>query len=65
MGAVTRLVRRALAELGPDATLREVTDYIHARDATVARSCISLAMRNVRSRHLGSERKKQTGCPLQ
>jgi hypothetical protein len=37
-----------LAELGPDATAKEVTDYILGKDPSVPRSYISLAMRNLK-----------------
>jgi hypothetical protein len=59
MGGVTDLVRQALAELGPDAILRQVTDYVHFKDATVPRNYASLAMRNLRTRGLGSDGKNK------
>lgn len=49
---VTELVRRALADLGPDASLKEIGDYILARDPTVPRSYISLALRNLKKKGL-------------
>ena len=47
---VTDLVRQALAELGPDASLRQVGDYVLAKDPTVPRSYISLALRNLKKK---------------
>lgn len=55
---VTDWVRKALAELGPDASLKQVGDYILERDATVPRSHISLALRNLKKRGTSFEREK-------
>ena len=48
MPGVTEWVRRALTELGQDATLEAVTSYIQERDPRVPRSYISLALRKLR-----------------
>ncbi len=48
MGSVTHWVRRALTALGPDATVKQVTDYILGQDPSIPRSYISLAMRNLK-----------------
>jgi hypothetical protein len=58
MGNTTDWVRRALAELGPDATVREVTDFILRQDPTVPKSYISLTMRNLKKRGLAADKKK-------
>jgi hypothetical protein len=68
MGAimgVTDWVRKALDELGPNAGLKEVGDYIIARDATVPRSYISLALLKLKKRNLSSEREKPPPRPAQ
>lgn len=59
MGAVTHWVRQALTELGSDATVKQVTDYVLRKDASVPKGYISLAMRNLKRRGLSVERKKQ------
>lgn len=56
MGGVTDWVRRALAELGSDATVKEVTDYILGKDSTVPKGHISLAMRNLKLRGLAVDK---------
>jgi len=58
MPGVTDWVRRALAELGTNATIREVTDFILSQDPTVPKSYISLAMRNLKRRELCAAKKK-------
>ena len=45
---VTAWVRRALAELGPEAPDQEVRAYIRERDATVPLGHVSLALRKLR-----------------
>jgi len=50
MPGVTDMVRRALEQLGPEATLREVTDLVMREDATVRKNYISLALRKLRIR---------------
>ena len=50
MAGATDWVRRALAEMGPDATVKEVTDFIVAKDQTVPRGDIPLALRKLRKR---------------
>jgi hypothetical protein len=47
---VTDWVRRALADLGPDASVKQIGDYIVARDPSVPRSYVSLAVRNVKKK---------------
>jgi len=59
MAGVTDWVRRALAELGPDATTKEVTDYILGKDPTVPKGYISLAMRNLKKAVRERSRTKQ------
>ena len=61
---VTDLVRKALAELGPEATLKEIGDYILARDATVPRSYISLALRNLKKKSPSSEGEQPSRRPV-
>jgi hypothetical protein len=55
MAGVTGLVRQALAELGPGATVKEVTDYVLGKDSRVPKGHVSLAMRNLR---LSAEKKR-------
>lgn len=61
----TDWVRKALAELGPDASLKQVADYIVARDTTVPRSYISLALRKLKKKgpFLESEKPPQRPAP--
>jgi hypothetical protein len=47
MASVTQWVRQALAHLGPNATPKQVTDYILSQEPTVPRGYISLAMRKL------------------
>jgi hypothetical protein len=47
---VTDWVRRALAELGPDASVKQIGDYILARDSSVPRRYISLAVRKLKKK---------------
>ena len=58
MPGVTEWVRRAFAELGPDATVKQVTDYIIAQDPTVPKGYISLTMRKLKQREASLGRKK-------
>jgi hypothetical protein len=62
---VTDWVRKALAELGPDASLKQVGDYILSRDATVPQSHISLALRNLKKKPRSSEKTKPKRRPAQ
>ncbi len=57
MTGVTDWVRRALNELGPNATIREVSDFILRQAPTVPKSYISLAMRNLKKRELPGGKK--------
>jgi hypothetical protein len=45
---VTTWVRRALAELGPEAPDQEVRAYIHKNDPTVPLGHVALALRKLR-----------------
>ena len=58
MAGVTDLVRRALAELGQNATMREITDFILRQDPTVPKSYIALAMRHLKKRELSAGKTK-------
>ena len=58
MPGVTDWVRRALAELGPSATAKEISDFILRQDPTVPKSYISLALRNLKKRELAGDKKK-------
>ncbi len=50
MPGVTAWVRRALAELGPEAPDQEVRKYISERDQTVPLGHVSLALRKLRGK---------------
>lgn len=58
MGRVTNTVRQALAELGPDATVRVVTEYILDKDPSTPKGYISLAMRNIKRSGLSAVGKR-------
>lgn len=47
MAGVTVWVRRALAELGPDATVKEIAAFILGQDSTIPRAHIPLALRKL------------------
>jgi hypothetical protein len=47
---VTDWVRRAMAELGLEATVKQISDYILLRHPTVLRNQIRLARRKLRQR---------------
>ena len=65
MGGVTHWVRQALAELGPDASAKQVTDYILAINPSIPRSHISLAMRNLKIKRLSAAgERSETRQPL-
>jgi hypothetical protein len=55
---VTVWVRRALAELGPEAPDQKVRAYISLRDPTVPLGDVSLALRKLRGQVRPSLRKK-------
>lgn len=48
MGGATDWVRRALAELGPDASDAEVKRFIREKDASVPSGHVGLALRKIR-----------------
>jgi hypothetical protein len=50
MAGATDWVRRALAELGPDAPDAEIRAYIREKDPTVPGNYISLALRKLRGK---------------
>ena len=58
MAGVTDWVRRALAELGSDASVKAVTEYVLGKDASVPKGYISLAMRNLNRRELSAAEKR-------
>jgi hypothetical protein len=51
MGGTTMWVRQAFAELGHDASLQQITEFILTRDPTVPGNSISLAVRKLRRPH--------------
>jgi len=53
---VTDWVRRALAELGADASVKQISDYILVRDTTVPRNQIPLAVRKLKQRTVVPEK---------
>jgi len=61
MPRVTEWVRRALTELGQDASLKAVTSYIQERDPSVPRSYISLALRKLRLAVEGQQARLKPG----
>ena len=50
MGSITEWVRRALAELGPDALDKEVKAYIRGKDPSVPEGQVSLSLRKLREK---------------
>jgi hypothetical protein len=56
MGSTTHWVRQALAELGPTASVSEITAFIIERDSTVAKAHISLAVRKVKAAGIAAHR---------
>jgi|GEM_PF-5383420 len=58
MAGATDWVRRALAELGPDAPDTEVKAYIRGKDPSVPESYISLALRKLRGKVVPAVRKQ-------
>jgi hypothetical protein len=56
--SVTNWVQAALAVLGPDATVREVTDYILRDNPTLPPSYVALALYNLRMKSIRAARKK-------
>ncbi len=48
MGSATEWVRRALAELGPEAPDQAVKSYIRERDPSVPEGHVALALRKLR-----------------
>jgi hypothetical protein len=60
---VTDWVRQALAELGPDASVKQVGDYIVSKDPSVPRSYISLALRNLKKKGPLAEKLKGSTRP--
>lgn len=58
MAGVTDWVQRALAELGPDATVKALTEYVLEKDPSVPQRYISLAMRNLKRRGLSAVGKR-------
>ena len=52
MPGVTEWVRRAFAELGPDATTKKVTNFLLANAPTVPTSKIPLDIRKLKQRGL-------------
>jgi hypothetical protein len=59
---VTAWVRRALAELGPEAPDQEIREYTSERDPTVPLGHVSLALRKLRGPVRPSLRKKPTSA---
>ena len=59
MGNTTEWVRRALAELGPDAPDQEVKAYIREKRSGVPEGQVSLALRKLRGKVVPA-RKKQS-----
>jgi hypothetical protein len=58
MGSATEWVRRALAELGPDAPDQEVKAYIRGKDSSVPEGHVSLALRKLRGKMIPTGRKQ-------
>lgn len=58
MGSATEWVRRALAELGPDAPAQTIKAFIRERDWTIPEGHISLALRKVREKAISTERRR-------
>jgi len=64
MGGVTEWVRRALAELGPDAPDAEVKAYIRANNLSLPERQIGLALRKLRGRAVPA-RKPSSRAPAE
>ena len=63
MTGATDWVRRALAELGPDAPDTEVKAYIRAQEPTVPERYVSLALRKIRGKVVRAVRKESRTGP--
>ena len=62
MPSPTDWVRRALAELGPDAPDTEVKAYIRGKAPSMPESYISLALRKLRGKAVPAVRKRPRKC---
>jgi hypothetical protein len=61
MGGVADWVRRALAELGPNAPDRDVKAYISKHAPTVPQGHISLALRKIRGKTIAAPNGEREG----
>ena len=66
MGSTTKWVRRALTELGSDASDLQVKNYIREKDPSVPESHVSLALRKLRGKALATIKNQESPSqPLQ
>jgi hypothetical protein len=66
MGNTTKWVRRALAELGSNASDQEVKNYIREKDHCVPEGHVSLALRKLRRKPISATRNEEIESqPLQ
>jgi hypothetical protein len=66
MGSTTKWVRRALAELGSDASDQEVKNYIREEDPSIPEGQLSLALRKLRGKVIpATKNQERVSQPLQ
>jgi hypothetical protein len=66
MGSTTKWVRRALAELGSNASDQEVKNYIREEDPSIPEGHVSLALRKLRGKVIPATKNQESASqPLQ
>jgi hypothetical protein len=60
MGSATEWVRKALAELGPDASDQEVKAFIRGQDSSVPEGHVALALRKPRGKVIPPGKQSRT-----